>query len=116
MLLRISLIIALIAGLAVGVLNFTKVKEKITILQTNLKTETAAHHEFEGKYTRTKNDLDKTNKVLAATIETLKATTEEKEKALAEAASEKTRADKLNDDLTKTRGERDAAQQEVARF
>jgi hypothetical protein len=40
MLLRISLIIAIIAGLAVGILNFTQVKEKITTLQTNLKNET----------------------------------------------------------------------------
>ena len=40
MLIRISLIVAIIAGLAVGVLNFVKVKEKITTLQANLKTET----------------------------------------------------------------------------
>ena len=43
MLIRISLIVALVAGLAVGVLNFVYVKEKITTLQTNLKTETDEH-------------------------------------------------------------------------
>ena len=41
MLIRICLIVALVAGLAVGALNFVYVKEKITTLQTNLKTETA---------------------------------------------------------------------------
>ena len=33
MLIRISLIVAIIAGLAVGALNFVYVKEKITTLQ-----------------------------------------------------------------------------------
>ena len=40
MLIRISLIVAIIAGLAVGALNFTMVKGKVTTLQANLKTET----------------------------------------------------------------------------
>ena len=35
MLIRISLIVAIVVGLAVGVLNFVYVKEKITTLQTN---------------------------------------------------------------------------------
>ena len=47
MLMRISLIVAIIAGLAVGGLNFVKVKEKITTLQTDLETETKAHKEVE---------------------------------------------------------------------
>ena len=51
MLIRISLIVAIVAGLAVGVLNFVKVKEKITTLQANLKTgDRRLHKEFEGKY------------------------------------------------------------------
>ena len=47
MLMRISLIVAIIAGLAVGGLNFVKVKEKITTLQADLDRETEAHKEFE---------------------------------------------------------------------
>jgi len=39
-LIRISLFIAIAAALAVGGLNFFKVKEKITGLQQNLDTET----------------------------------------------------------------------------
>ena len=116
MLTRISLIIAILAGIGVAALNFTQVKTKIVTLQTNLKTETAAHQEFLGKYTKTKSDLDKTNAVLKATQETLVATTKEKDQFAQEATAQKTRADKLTDDLTKTRGERDDAQRDLASY
>jgi len=116
MLIRISLIVAIVAALAAGVLNFTKLKEKITTLQKDYKTEKDAHAEFLQKFTKTKNELDKTNAVLKATIATLKETTDERDKAVAEAGSQKTRADKLTEDLTKTRGERDDAKSELARY
>jgi hypothetical protein len=58
MLLRICLIIAIIAGLAVGGLNFVKVKEKITTLQTNWKTESDAHKKFEADWRTTKRNRD----------------------------------------------------------
>ena len=116
MLIRISLIIAIIAGLAVGGLNFIKVKEKITVLQTNLDTETKAHQEFEGKFQTTKSQLDKTNVILKETIATLATTTEEKTKAQEEAANQTKRADKLTEDLGKTRSERDTAQNELAQY
>src|SRR3954471_12261138 len=116
MLVRICLILAIIAGLAVGGLNFVMVKEKITTLQTNLKTETEAHKKFETDFHRTKSELDKTNAVLKATQETLKVTEEEKTKAVAEAANQTKRADKLNDDLVRTRGERDGAQSELSAY
>ncbi len=116
MLVRISLILAILAGLAVGVLNFVKVKEKITTLQTNLDTETKAHQEFEGKFKFTKSSLDKTNVILKQTIATLEATTAEKDKAVTDLAAEVKRAGKLTEDLTKTRQERDSAQQELAAY
>ena len=75
MLLRICLIVAIIAGLAVGVLNFIEVKEKITTLQANLKTETEAHQKFEKDYRVTKKDLDKTTAELKQTKATLDAET-----------------------------------------
>jgi cell shape-determining protein MreC len=116
MLIRISLIVAILAGLAVGVLNFVKVKEKITTLQTNLDTETKAHQEFLSKYTASEKSLAKTNAVLKQTIATLEATTAEKDKALADLDKKTKEADKLTADLTKTRSERDSAQQEVAAY
>ncbi len=116
MLIRISLILAILLGLAVTGLNISMVKEKITTLQTNLKTETEAHQKFEAQYNQTRSDLEKTNAVLKTTQETLKATQEEKEKAVADAAAQQKRAEKLNDDLTKTRKERDDAQAELAAY
>src|SRR5215472_897825 len=116
MMVRISLFLAILLGLAATGLNFAKVKEKITTLQTNLATETEAHHKFENDYRRTKSDLDKTNAVLKTTQETLKATTEEKEKALADLSAEKKHTDTLTKDLDKTRGERDDAQRDLAAY
>jgi hypothetical protein len=116
MLVRISLIVAILAGLAVGVLNFVKVKEKIEILQADLKRETAAHKEFEGKYNVTKKDLDKRTAELKQTKAELEATTAAKEKAEAEALAQTKRADKLTEDLKKTQQERDNAQAELAAF
>jgi hypothetical protein len=116
MLIRISLIVAILAGLAVGVLNFVKVKEKITTLQTDLARETEAHKKFEHEFNVTKNALDKTNAILKTTIANLEATTAEKDKALTDLAAQTKRADKLTDDLAKTTKERDAAQQELAAY
>ncbi len=116
MLVRISLIVAILAGVAIGVLNFVKVKEKITILQSDLDRETKAHAEFLKKFTDTDRALTKTNAILKQTIATLEATTAEKEKALADLTAQTKRADKLTEDLTKTRQERDTAQQELAAY
>jgi hypothetical protein len=116
MLLRICLIVAILAGLAVGGLNFVKVKEKITTLQADLDRETKAHKEFEGKYTSTKKTLDKTTAELKQTQAILADATTAKEKAEADLAKQVTRADKLNEDLAKTRQERDAAQADLAAY
>lgn len=113
---RIFLVIAILLGLGATGLNFVKVKEKITTLQTNLKTETDAHQKFEAQYTQTKSELDKTNAILKTTQETLKSTEEQRDKAVTDAATAVKRADKLNDDLKKTRDERDIAQQELAAY
>ena len=116
MLVRISLIVAILAGIAVGVLNFVKVKEKITVLQADLARETEAHQKFERDYRFTKSSLDKTNVILKQTIATLEATTAEKLKAETDLAAQTKRADKLTEDLTKTRAERDSAQQDLAAY
>ena len=116
MLTRICLIVAILAGLAVGVLNFLQVKEKITKLEADLKTETEAHQKFEKQYTTTKKDLDKTTAELKQTKATLEATTTAKDKAEADLAVQTKRGDKLTEDLNKTRQEREDAQQQLAAF
>jgi hypothetical protein len=116
MLIRISLIVAIIAGLAVGGLNFVKVKEKITTLQSDLKREADAHQKFESQYNVTKNDLAKRTSELKQTKAELEATTAAKEKADADLAAQIKRADKLTEDLTKTRQERDNALSDLAAY
>jgi myosin heavy subunit len=116
MLIRICLVVAIIAGLAVGGLNFVKVKEKITTLQANLKEQTEGRQKAESELAATKSDLEKTTTKLKQTETTLAATTEEKDKAVAEAAAQVKRADKLNDDLKRTIGERDTARDELERY
>jgi hypothetical protein len=116
MLIRISLIVAIVAGLAVGVLNFIKVKEKITTLQADYKRESDLHKEFENKYNVTQKDLDKTTAELKQTKTTLEATTAAKDKAEADLVAQTKRADKLTEDLNKTRQERDSAQADLAAY
>ena len=112
MLIRICLVVAIVAGLAVGGVNFVKVKEKIATLEANLKTETEAHQKFERQYTTTKKDLDKRTAELKTTQANLEAATAAKEKAETDLAAQTKRADKLNDDLTKTRQDLETAQAE----
>src|SRR5260370_22391140 len=113
MLIRIALFVAIIAGLATGVLNFVVVKDKVTTLQKDPDTEKAAHKDFQDKYTATKKDLDKTNAELKTTKQTLEATTAEREKAVTAAANQTKRADKLSNGFTRTRDERDDAQAQL---
>jgi hypothetical protein len=116
MLIRISLIVAIIAGLAVGALNFVYVKEKITTLQGELKKESDAHKEFQGKYNVAQKDLTKTTADLKQTKAELEATVAAKEKADADLVAQTKRVDKLTEDLNKTRQEREDAQQQLAAF
>jgi Tfp pilus assembly protein PilE len=116
MLVRISLIVALLAGIAVGVLNFIYVKEKITTLQTHLKEQTDRADKAEKERDQTKRELAKTQTELKQTQVTLKTTTEERDTALANAAAQQKRADGLATDLAKTKQERDDAQAEVASY
>ncbi len=116
MLIRISLIVAIIAGLAVGGLNFVMVKEKITTLQANLAEQTAGRQKAESELARTTKELKTTTAELKTTKQTLEETTAEKEKALTELAAQTKRGDKLTEDLAKTRKERDDAQAELAAY
>jgi myosin heavy subunit len=116
MLLRISLILALLAGLAVGVLNFVKVKEKITTLQANWHREETRANNLDKELTGTKKELATTKTKLSQTEATLAETTKQRDTAVADATTQTKRADKLNDDLNRTRTERDEAQQELAQF
>jgi hypothetical protein len=116
MLSRISLILAILAGLAVGGLNFVKVKERITTLQANLKEQTDLKDKALTELSSTKKELTKTKQDLVQTQATLKSTEEARDKAMAEASNQKNRADKLDGDLAKARKEKDDAQGELEAY
>src|SRR5438128_12670111 len=107
MLIRISLIVAIVAGLAVGGLNFIKVKEKVHQLQTDLKTQTARADKAESDLRAKTAEFNATNAILTQTKATLATTTEERDKAVTELAAVTKKAAQLTDDLNKTRQERD---------
>jgi hypothetical protein len=116
MLIRISLILAIVIGVAGVVSNFVYVKPKLVELRDHDRQETKLHQEFEGKYKVTLADLTKTTKELKQTKTELEATTAAKEKAETDLAAQVKRADKLTDDLKKTTSERDAAQADLAAY
>jgi hypothetical protein len=101
MLIRISLILAIIAGLAVGALNFVKVKQ---IIQSTRDERDMWH----GKFTTTDHELTETNKVLkrtqsdlAETRKTLDDTKKNLDVAQAKVNDLSAKADKLQADLSK---------------
>jgi hypothetical protein len=116
MLIRISLIIALVAALAVGVLNFVMVKEKIETVEQHRASEQKQKEDAQNKLAKTTKDLNKTTADLKQTKETLDTTVTERDKAVAEAAAQSKKAAELNDKLSKTTTERDEARQELAAF
>jgi len=116
MLIRISLIVAIIAGLAVGALNFITVKQKVTTLQTNLKTETEEHQKFETQYRSTKKTLDTTAAQLVQTNFALVTAWADRDKAVSDLDVATKHAAELTEKLAKTSKDRDDAKDELAAY
>jgi chromosome segregation ATPase len=116
MLLRISLIIAIIAALAVGILNFVMVKEKIETVERHRDEEQKAKASAQTELATTHKKLDETTADLKQTKETLVSTTEERDKAQAEVAALTKKAGDLTEKLAKSSQERDEARSELAAF
>src|SRR5262245_45137928 len=116
MLIRISLIVAILAGLAVGIVNFVQVKDKITTLQNNLKEQTEGRQRAEADLAKTKKDLAKTQADLKQTQSDLAAATEAKNKAIADLDVVNKKFAALTDDFTKTKKERDDFQADLSSY
>jgi hypothetical protein len=116
MLIRISLVIAILAGLAAGALNFIKVKEKIETLATERNRWQADFVKTDAELTTTKADLDKTSKDLKQTQETLATTSKERDAAVANEAVQLKKATELAGKLTTTTEERDDARAQLAAY
>ena len=116
MLIRISLILAVIAALAVGVVNFVFVKEKINLLVTDRNTNRDGWHATQAELSATNQVLVKTQADLKQTQQNLADTQAERDKAVANELVQKKRADQLADNLAKTTQERDDAQAELGAY
>jgi len=116
MLIRISLILAIVAALAVGALNFFVVKDKINTLVTDRNTNRDGYHATQAALAKTNAILVKTESTLKQTQQELADTQSERDKAVATAAAQSKRAGELSDKLVKTTQERDDAQNELASY
>ena len=116
MLLRICLIVAILAGLAVGALNFVMVKDKITMVQKQREDEKTKKEAAQKDARETHTALTKTTAQLKQTETELAATKDERDKALADAADKTKRLDKTTQERDSARNERDAAQQELSAY
>jgi hypothetical protein len=114
MLLRISLIIAVIAGLGVAGLNIALVKEKITTLVTDRDTQKKDKETAQTSLTKTTKELKDTKTELVTTKENLKTTTEAKDKAEADVADLTKKNEGLADNLKKTQEKLGATSDELA--
>jgi len=114
MLIRISLIIAIVAGLAVAVVNFIQVKEVITTTRTSLVNTSNELVTTTTTLRKTKKDLEGTQAKLATTEENLKSAETARDQALNEAESSRKKAADLTTKLNTTTRERDDARAELA--
>jgi hypothetical protein len=116
MLIRISLILAIIAALAAGTLNILQVRDKISTLAADRNTQHDSRVKAEGEREKAKKDLVKAEKDLAQVNQELTDAKAEDAKAVATAAAQVKRADELSDKLTKATQERDDSQTELAQW
>jgi hypothetical protein len=116
MLIRISLIIAVVVGLGIAGLNMLMVKDKITTLVTDRDTQKKDKETAQTSLAKTTKELKDTKTELASTKETLKTTTEERDKAVAEAADLTKKNVDLADNLKKTQEKLGATSDELAAF
>jgi hypothetical protein len=114
MLIRISLIIAIVAGLAAAGISVIKVKEKIETVKSQRENEKQQKETAQKDLASTKKELGSTKTELASTKTELGNTQKERDTALAEADKQLKRAGQLSDELAKTKKDRDEARADLA--
>ena len=116
MLIRISLILAIIAALAAGTLNILQVRDKISTLATDRDTQRDSRVKAEGEREKAKKDLAKSEKDAAQVRQELADAKSEHDKAIATAAAQTKRADELSDKLAKATQEREDSETKLAAY
>jgi hypothetical protein len=116
MLLRISLIVAIIAALAAGTLNIIKVRGKINTLMSQRDDYHTQLSQTQDSLAKTQKDLAKTKSDLAQTQQQLADAQAAEKKAEDVAATQQKRADDLQTQLAKVTTDRDDAQAKLAAY
>jgi chromosome segregation ATPase len=116
MLLRISLFVAILAGLAAGGLGYYEVTTQIPALTQQRDTENTAKKDALTKLATSDKNLKKTKEELATSEQNLSDTKGERDKAVARAEAQSKRADELSDKLAKALQERNDAQDMLAAY
>ncbi|HEY5346260.1 MAG TPA: hypothetical protein VIK62_07950 [Verrucomicrobiae bacterium] len=116
MLLRISLIIAILAGLGAGVVSYLEVSDKIPALAKQRDDEHSAKVTALTDLSKTKTELAKTKNDLSQTKQDLADTQADRDKQMARADAQGKRAADLSDKLAKVTTERDDAQNSLAAY
>jgi len=116
MLRTILLILAIVAGLAAAVVNFTVVKQKIGVLTDDRNTQRSAKEEALRELAATNKVLVATQKELANTKTQLADSEAKRTKLADQLAQANTQIDELNTKIAKTTKERDDAQDHLAAY
>lgn len=116
MLIRISLIVAIVAALAAGALNIFQVRDKITTLISQRDDEHKNRVAAETDRDSTRKELTKTKDVLTQTRQELTDTKTQRDKAVAEADVQIKHANDLSDKLVKKTQELNDSQAQLAAY
>jgi vacuolar-type H+-ATPase subunit I/STV1 len=116
MLLRICLIVALLGGLAAGVVNFTIVQKTVTDLVDQRDTEKKAKEAAQKELAQKKKDLAATTAKLEATTKELTQTRNDLDVANGNVDALTKKANELTDRLKKTQDDRDKLETELSKW
>lgn len=116
MLSRIFLVIAILAGLAIGVFNLVTVKSKVVAVQTDLRDTKNTLASTQQELGKTKSTLAKTEADLNHTKKELADAKTEAEQAVAKADAADKRAQKATDDLAAAQQKLNDTQADLAAY
>jgi len=108
-LIRTSLVFAIVAGTVVIALNVTQLKEKLTSLNNRLASQTTARERAEADLANARQEASKAGSALKRTADALEAKS-------AEAIAQAEQIAKLNGEAKKLRDERSEAQQKLTAY
>lgn len=116
MLLRISLIVAILAGLAVGGLGYYEVSTQVPALTKQRDDEHSAKVDAQTQLAKTKTQLKRTQSDLAQTQQDLADTKDDLTKAVARADAATKQVNDLSQKLTDVTSQRDDAENSLAAY